>query len=184
MLHLGSREEAGARIAFDGASHDAFELHGDLGAERANRRQLPGEDRDEDGSCIRTVEGARPGEHLVEDDADGIEVDAQVEVAEARGLLGRHVLGRTHHGADARERVVVDAVARLAAAHAEVEELHERKAALAMHDEDVLRLHVSVDDPERVSGLEAREHLHGELDGLVGVEAAHPARSRSRSVSP
>ena len=79
---------------------------------------------------------------------------------------------------------VVERLLGLAAAHAEVEELHERQRAVRADDEDVLRLHVAVDDAERVRGFEAGEHLHRELDRLVGIETAHRGSTYERSVSP
>ena len=60
VLEFGGRAIASARIALDGARHDPIDR--DVRARQAHRRQLPGEDRHENGARIGSGEGARPGE--------------------------------------------------------------------------------------------------------------------------
>ena len=96
-------------------------------------------------------DGPPAREALVEDHAQRPHVDAVIELAFARALLGRHVVRRPHHRPGARER------GRLAERplHArelrepEVEDLDDHAPPL-VREEDVGRLEVAVDDAPRV----------------------------------
>jgi hypothetical protein len=76
---------------------------------------------DEEVVVLRLV-GEPVAEHGVEHRAGGVEVDARVLIARARGLLRGHELRRAHHGAGAGEGVELLVVAQLG--DAEVEHLH------------------------------------------------------------
>src|SRR5258708_10638012 len=70
------------------------------------------------------VERDAAGDHLVADDAHGVEIAPVIDRLSPR-LLGRHVIRRAHYGARSRhaERVVVEGGE---FRHAEVDELDER----------------------------------------------------------
>ena len=124
-------------------------------AERLRRRV---DDREEERVVVRREERALADDRLVHHDAARVDVDAAVEVALAARLLGRHVIGRAHHHAGAREVELL--VAALELRHhlrdAEIEDLHDRRTADAPREEDVLRLDVAMDDALVVRGDEAR----------------------------
>ena len=110
--------------------------------------------------------GTLPTGHLVQDHAERVDVDAPVGVAAAGGLLGRHVLGRAEHGARAGQ-------ARLGGAppsaggdlrDAEVDDLDEVGAAVAIGQEHVLGLEIAVDDALVVRGAERARDLRGDPD--------------------
>ena len=109
------------------------------------------------------VERRLPGEELVEDDAEGVEIGALVDLGAAR-LLGREVL----RGADDRARL--GHLARPGARDAEVGDLD---AALAV-DEDVVRLDVAVDDPVPVREAQRREDLARVLDATLTGAGPRP----------
>ena len=94
-----------------------------------------------------------PGEHLVEHDADRVEVGGLVDRRAAR-LLGREVL----RGAD--DRADLGHLARAGARDPEVGHLQPALGA----DEHVVWLDVAVDDPVLVRGRECGEDLAGVVD--------------------
>ncbi len=58
----------------------------------------------------REVERRRPGDQLVEQRAERVDVGARVEIRAHRGLLGTHRLGRADELAEPREeRAAIDA---------------------------------------------------------------------------
>jgi hypothetical protein len=99
------------------------------------------------------VERHRPGEQLVQEDADRVEVGGLVDRGAAR-LLGREVL----RGADDRARL--RHLARARAARSEVGHLH---ATVAV-DDHVVRLDVAVDDPGTVREAERLQDLARVVD--------------------
>ena len=94
-----------------------------------------------------------PGEHLVEHDADRVEIGGLVDRRAAR-LLRREVL----RGADDRADL-----GHLAGAGPRDPEVRHLDPPLAS-DEDVVRLDVAVDDPVPVRGAECGEDLAGVVD--------------------
>ncbi len=130
-------------------------------------------------------EGAFPGEHLVQDDAERELVAPEIDGLAPR-LLRRHVGHRPEDDpllAHGRERgrpgvgrlVVRDVVP----GEAEVEEL----GVPVLRQEDVLGLDVAVDDPFPVRRREAFRHLQARRRGPCGA-ASVPGPAGSRSVSP
>ncbi len=132
------------------------------GARRADVRRLLAQARDDaaEGAAGLERDGAR--EHLVEDDADGVEVGPRVDGAAER-LLGGEVLHRPDEPLGLRgARVAPFPVP----GEAEVAELHRAVAA----EEDVRGLHVAVNDAEAVEVGEGAEDLAGEPDGFLRLE--------------
>ena len=103
---------------------------------------------------VSASNGTSPGEHLVEDAAERVDVDAVIGRVAAR-LLGRHVLGRAedHAGAGEPRAALVE---RAHLGDAEVEDLDEVGSPLALDQVDVLGLEVAVDDALGVRGAERR----------------------------
>ena len=108
-----------------------------------------------------------PGEHLVEDDAEAVEIGARVERLALR-LLGTHVVRRAAQHAGARAAVAGQQAAR----QAEVDEHH--AAVVAQHD--VRRLQIAMDDAGLVHHLERARDFLEEGDGLVGGQRILQAR--------
>ncbi len=132
-------------------------------------------DGDHGGDGRRPREGPRASEHLVEHQAEREHVGAHVERL-ARGLLGRHVLGRSQHPAQLGRHEVVGGVARWQEVarprelarrlgQPEVQQLHVARR----RDHDVLGLEVAMNDPLRVRGREPAGDLlaHRERGGRV-----------------
>ncbi len=131
------------------ALDDHLERGGDRRLDGARAGRVFGEDRGERGGGIAAIEGALAGDRAIENGADRVDVGAMID-ALSPGLFGRHVRRRAHDHARLRERSA-RRVSRLR--NAEVDHLRDRRAEIA-GEEDVLRLHVAVDDVLRVRGLE------------------------------
>ena len=102
------------------------------------------------GDLVLAAERDVPDEHLVEDDAERVDVGLAVDLVAER-LLGRDVVRRAEDAAVGRQALLLER-----AGDPEVGDL--RRALLV--DEDVLGLDVAVDDPARVRGAERA----GDLD--------------------
>ncbi len=118
-------------------------------------------------------EGRPPDRHLVEDDAERVDVAAGVD-ALAFGLLGREVRGRAHDGAGLGEALLgVDGPG-----DAEVGDLD-----LAVGgDQHVARLHVAVHDAVAVGEGKGRRDAGADLGDLVGrqlLRVAQDGRERA-----
>ena len=101
----------------------------------------------EDVDAVRSVEWNLPGDHLVQDDAEGIDVRPRVDPV-SLDLFGRHVLGAAHEQAGLGK---VFALGLRDVLHeAEVEHFDEVRLVAVLDEEDVRRLEVAVDDAERV----------------------------------
>jgi hypothetical protein len=100
--------------------------------------------------------GRLAGQHLVQDDAERVDVDAGVDVVGFGDLLGRHELGRAHQHA-APGPLVAAVLHELR--DAEVEHLHVVDHVVAFGQEHVVALEVAVDDARRVRGLQRRGDL-------------------------
>src|SRR5262249_46917777 len=112
-------------------------------------------------------------EALVEDGAEREDVGRRPGGLGVHGLLRRHVADRPAELARPREP---DALAR--AGRALVEVLREAEVRdqgpPALREDDVLRLHVAVDDPSPVRETEGAGELYAERAGLLHGERAPP----------
>ncbi|OQA10463.1 MAG: hypothetical protein BWY66_00179 [bacterium ADurb.Bin374] len=112
-------------------------------------------------------EGQVADDHLVEGDADRVDVGSVIHVTFSEGLFGRHVIGRAEREAASRLAGV-----QLRLGDAEIGEFHLSVA----RQEDVAGLDVPMDDPFAMTmrqGLQGRaNHLDDELEreALVGVD--------------
>ncbi len=104
-------------------------------------------------------EGHRPRQHLVEEDADGVEVGALVDPGAPR-LFRREVLGGADDGAG------LGHLADPGPGDAEVRHL-QAPVRVGHH---VVRLDVAVDDALAMREAERAEHLAGELDRVADRE--------------
>ena len=170
--------EALLRALLEAVPDDAVEAGRDVLIRDREVRRVLLEDRGHRLSRRVPVERAAPGEHLVEDRAEGEDVRTRVGGL-ALDLLGRHVAERAEHdprlGPRRGRRQIGARTAFLDVrelGQAEVEDLH---APVARHEE-VLGLQVPVDDPLLVRRREAVRDLQGVVDGLARREP--PGRER------
>ena len=94
-------------------------------------------------------EGRTPGQHLVEDEAERVDVGATVDGV-AVHLLGSEVAGGPDHGARASEIVAAGCLG-----DSEVGDLH---PSVRLH-EHVGGLDVAMHEPQPVRGVERARHL-------------------------
>ena len=108
----------------------------------------------------RRGERRASGQHLVGEDADGVDVGPVVHVRIGRGLLGRHVGGRAERDAERGER---GRAARRAhcLGDAEVGDY-----GVAIGEQDIVGLDVAVDNAVPVGEGEGVHHLAQDLGGL------------------
>ena len=140
---------------------DLLEAARDTGDERAGQRRAAVDVLDGDGDGRLAVIGRAAREHLIHDDAEGIEIGPVVH-PRALGLLRRDIV----HGAErlARQRALCRGDAR----DAEVGDLD----AAVLQDHDIVRLDIAMDNAAAVGVLERLGDLHGEMQRLAPVEAA------------
>jgi hypothetical protein len=112
-------------------------------------------------------EGRPPGQHLVEHDAQRVDVGPPVDGV-AHDLLGRHVLRRAQDLAGARHRRPLAVVEELG--DAEIEHAREVLAPGALGEDDVVRLEVAVNDAVCVCVGQRRRDLLGDVDGTEGCQ--------------
>ena len=171
---VGGAVVAVAGLAGHGAAHDVLERLRHARAHLARAQRLALEAGQRDGGFAVALEGRAAAEHLVEDDAEAVDVGAGVDRL-ALDLLGRHVLGGADHEAGLGE---VGALGRLG--DAEVGHLHPAVAG----EQHVGRLDVAVDEPGPVGGVEGLGHLGGQAGGLPRVDRASGRRGAARRVRP
>ncbi len=136
-----------------------------LGRHVGQRPGLGGDVLGEDPHERLTLERHRAAEHLVHDDAHRVDVGAVVDVL-AQRLLRGHVERRAEDGAGAGEVVVAVGPGHLG--DAEVEQLGDVLALGGVGDEDVLRLHVPVNDALLVRGGQPVAGLDQDVDEPLG----------------
>jgi len=105
---------------------------------------------------------ALAGEHLVEHDAEGVDVGARIGLAGV--LLGGHVVGGAHDDIGPGEAAGGTGGG---AGEAEVGEL----GAPILGEEDIGGLDVAVDDALAVRELQGIANLAGDGEGLLGIES-------------
>ena len=130
----------------------------DVGVERGGPDRLLADVLVGDGDRALAIERHAAREHLVEDDAQGVQVRASVDRLALR-LLGRQVRGRAEDGRGLGQRL-----AARGAGDAEVHDLHVARG----RDHDVAGLDVAVDDPALVREGEARGDGLGDLGRPLG----------------
>ena len=92
--HLACALEAVFRLFLEGLEDEGGDGCGNLNRKRVGRGRHGVDLLDEHAHGGVGLEGVSSGEHLVEDEAEGVEVGAAVDRAleVSAGLLGRHVL--------------------------------------------------------------------------------------------
>ncbi len=136
-------------------------------AQQTRRSRLLGEHPRDDRLDGRARERRLPGEHLVEDAAQRVDVGPGVSLALPRGLLGTHVARRPK--ADTRGRQPVRAAS--AGGQGDPEIGHQR---LTLVEEDVLGLDVAVDHAVTVGVVERGGHLDADPDGSLDGQLLLP----------
>ena len=149
------------------------ELGPHLGEARRRLVQVGEDDR----QLALALERPRAGEALEEDAAERVDVGAAVDRA-ALDLLGRDVVDRPDEAAVAGQA----ADRRDVPGEAEVADVRVL-AVRVRRDEDVAGLHVAVDEPGRVRGVERAGDLRDEVERAPG--SSRPSRrSSSRRSEP
>ena len=111
------------------------------------------------------------GGHLVHDRAERVDVAASVSGPAGR-LLGRHVFGRPHRHARARQPAFARGFGLGGLRDAEVEDLDHVGRAIAGDQEHVLRLQIAMHDPLRVRGGERAADLGRDPEGARDIDRA------------
>ena len=125
------------------------------------------------------IEGRAAGHQLVEQDAQGVDVAAGVDVQVGHeSLLGAHVGG----GADELleggvDRLVGEQLAAGGLGHPEIDHLRHQAPVRLHGDENVRRFEVAVDDALLVRVLDRVADLHEQLEPFVGGELLSSQKS-------
>src|SRR5581483_1116499 len=168
--------EARGRMRRESALDDAREPHRRIRAPLEHRRVDPRGDSPRELEAVAPREGRLAGERFVEDRAEREDVGRRPDGARVLHLLVGHVAERPAHRAGPRE---LDAPRRAGRVVPEVlrdPEVGDERLAVA-REEDVLGLHVAVDDSERVRvperprerAAEAHDLVHGERAALEAL---------------
>ncbi len=115
-------------------------------------------------------EGRLAHEHLVEDDAAGVEIGAVIDLV-ADDLLRGDVLRRSVDLTGLREGAHVP-VAVFVMGDAKIEQFDDVVDAVAGDEKNVVGLDVAVDDALVADALEGAEELAHDADGIDGLESA------------
>ena len=105
VAQLAGAREALVGIARERLEHDRVELGRARLVERRRRHDVALLDLEQRLVLVLAREQRARGEQLVQDDADGPQVAARVEVAAARDRLGRHVRELALHAAGLRAQL-------------------------------------------------------------------------------
>ena len=156
---LGAVEAVG-RILGEELHDELVELGGKPGKMGAGRRRIFHQDVMDGGHRIGGRERELAGQRLVEDDPEAVEVPARVHLAGGEEL-GRHVVGRPHHGAGLGELVT----ALQPAGESKVQQAW--RAVLGIH-QNVLGLEVAMHDAPAVQvGQRLEQPGHDLLEPLA-----------------
>ena len=157
---LGGGRRPPVGLAGEGVEGHRLQGHRQLGSDGAGRGRVLVEAGEDGGRVGVTGERHPAAHHLVEDDAQRVEVGAGIDGV-ALHLLGGEVLGGAQHRALGRVVGVGDL------GDAEVGDHH----PVVVGEEDVGRLDVPVDEPGPVRGLQRLGDSGGDLHGLGRSEA-------------
>ena len=153
------------------AQHDRVQRGRQRRVELARRARLGGDLLEGDRHRRLALERHHPGQQLVQDHPDRVEVGGVADRV-ALGLLGREVLGGAHDRAGQRH---------VRGARAGDPEVGDARAALLVEDH-VVRLEVAVDDAAPVGEARGAQDLHDDVDRRRRGRAG-PVRARSPSAS-
>ena len=151
-----------ARRLREGREDEGVDLGREPGTEEGGRRRLGGQDLVEDRPDRFRLHEPESGERLPDDRREGVEVGRRGELL-VHHLLRRHEGGRPDDHPGPRQRPARFRGLR----EAEVDDLHPEPVPVARQDE-VLGLHVAVDDSRPVGRRERRPRLAGDLGHLRG----------------
>ena len=165
MHHLAHRRVAVLGLLRGRALHHCGERRGDLRPAALGIRKRFAHVLHRHGHLCVRLEGRLSGEHLVEHDPERVDVGLAGDLAPER-LFGRHVVRRAEHAAGGGEALGLQR-----AGDAEVGDLG---AAVAV-DQDVLRLHVAMDELVLVGALERAADLDRVCHRLGHRQAPEPA---------
>ena len=152
---------------------------GVVGAQRVHRLRPLADVLHQHRRRARRLEGEPPGEHLVADDAERVEIAAAVDLAVARRLLGRHVGRRADRdagGGEPRVRALLD--------RARDAEVGHHRAAVILVEQDVVGLDVAVDHAARMRVGERVRDLGAGSRRVSAIGMRPSSCSRFASVGP
>ena len=173
--HLPGGLEPGVGIFLQGLADQGLQRlrQGEIATDVSEARRGLGEVLAEQIVVRFALEGQPPGEHAVEHHPEGVEIGPGVHLAQGHLLWG-HVVGGAADlpllgdlipdGVGGGLLGAVLGVLRDVLGDAEVEDLHVVFVLVALDEEQVARLEISVHHPLLVSGLQGLEHLLGDVD--------------------
>ena len=161
------RGPAVLRVLLQAAHHGRGEILGAVGTLVGHRRRALGDLLHQDAGHRRCLERQLADQHLVGNDPEAVEVRAAVDLPVARGLLGTHVVRRPDGHAGRGER----RSSRRGGEGLGDPEVGDDDPAAAALQQDVVRLHVPVDDSERVRGAEGVGRFHHDAARFLGRKA-------------
>ncbi len=165
VVHVARRVVARHRHLLQRSAYDVLDVEGNRRIELRQRRRLLTEDLIEHRRQRVAAERQRPGQHLVEHDAKGPEIDALIDGIAAQ-LLGRHVRDRAEHHArrgdqnvGLRQQVRFNRGRHVQLRQTEVEHLHETAPGL----NQVCALDVAMGDAASMRLVERLGHLRRDV---------------------
>jgi hypothetical protein len=170
---VGGRGVAVCPVGGHGLFYDSTQLRVQARSHAGDGLRAAGEYLVKQLCYVAPLEGQSSCEQLIEDDAEGIDINAMVCVVAAGGLLGGHVGRGPRRQPEftlARDLVLVGEVAELG--NAKIENLYLDRAVIASGQEKVGRFEVIVQNPPLVSGQQALASLKDNLDRFRGVQGA------------
>ena len=175
MMNVGMSAKRFVEIARERAVNHAGQAPRHVLAQARQRRRVPLHDVQHQAGEVLADERRAPREHLVEHDAQRIDVDAMIGVLARAHLLRRHVFGRAHDVARQRDVAGRRRVGDGQLGHAEVQHLAVTDRSVRVHaQEDVVRLQIAVDDAVEVR---RRDTAHGGQHERDRLDERHLSRS-------
>ena len=183
--HLRAGLEALVPVARQRPQDDAVELGGTVGIVQRGRRHLAHAHPFDRLQVVFALEQPPPGEHLVQHDAGGKDVDPPVDVV-ALGLLGRHVRELALQGTPLRVPLLDLRFAAERLGDAEVEQLD--RPLVGQHH--VGRGDVAVDHPQQLAVVpgeivgvgEGPAHLAADVGHQLGAGGSDPGPDRAHGL--